>query len=280
MASQQVSKYHIAPNFYIPPVEAGGNLQLGSLIASVAEADGPVNTDCHLHIPQTSLFCSHQKGFNMTRSCMKKGEYGLWVKLLGADGVGGELSWAPERSDEDVYHFRGIDTIYFKPSQAYMEESMNKDAVKEHLVGSGDDHVYMVTGLKTARGPSVKMSKSHKNTFVGELGVHEPGGLPIEFGPRFNASKEVRQEQGFEDSTDFIIGIRINKLMYKKHWLTRAPQGLHTKEYNKGATMVGDEAMTRGAEEVVDLGDDTENLVGAETEEIDGKSVTTAWVLD
>lgn len=280
MESQPIPKYHIAPNFSIPPVEMGGTLELGSIIASVASADDPLNEDCHVRIPPAKLFCGHQRGFTTTKSRMTSGEYGVWAKLVGVDGVGGELSWAPERSAEDVYSIRNVDTIYFNPSLEYMEESMNQDDVKDHVVGSGYDPVYMVTGLKTARGPSVRMSKSKKLKGTVELGLHEPGGLPIELGPKFNISKEKRQEMGFEDSTDFIIGIRVKKLMYKKHWLTRAKGALLAKEHYKGATMVDDDVVKKPSDEVVDLGDDdTDDQIQVETEEVGGETLETAWVV-
>ncbi|KAJ4328352.1 hypothetical protein N0V84_001223 [Fusarium piperis] len=278
MASQPIPKYHIAPNFSIPPAEAGGTLGLGSIIASVASADEPLNEDCHVPIPLAKLFCSHQRGFTTTKSRMANGEYGIWAKLVGVDGVGGDLSWAPEQSAEDVYHFRSIDTIYFNPSQEYIEESMNQDDVKDYVVGSSYEPVFMVTGLKTAKGPSVRMSNNRKWKVTAELGLQELGGLPIELGPKFNASKELRQEMGFEDSTDFIIGIRIKKLMYKKHWLTRTPGALVASEHNKGATMVDDDVV-KGGDEVVDLGDDTEGQIEIETEELGGKTLETAWVV-
>ncbi|KAK3940301.1 hypothetical protein QBC46DRAFT_341706 [Diplogelasinospora grovesii] len=114
------------------------------------------------------------------------------------------------------------------------------------------------------------MSKSRKWTNTVELGLQEPGGLPIELGPKFDTSKEARQEMGFEDSTDFIIGIRVKKLMYKKHWLTR--------EQNKGAIMIGDDVVKKGYDEVVDLGDDSEGQIQVETEEVGSETHETAWV--
>ena len=183
MASQPIPKYHIAPNFAIPPVEAGGTLELGSIIANVVSADEPINEDCHVRIPPARLFCSHQRGFTATRSSLASGEYGVWAKFLGIADVGGELSWAAERSAEDVYAFRAIDTIYFHPSQDCLERSMDQDDVKDYVAGSGFGPVYMVTGLKTARGPSVKMSKGRKLAATVEMGLQQPGGLPVELGP-------------------------------------------------------------------------------------------------
>ncbi|KAK7699088.1 hypothetical protein SLS57_012472 [Botryosphaeria dothidea] len=284
MASQPIPKYHIAPNFSIPPVEAGGILDLGSIIADIGSADEPCNERCHLRIPLANLFCGHQKGFTATRSRLTSGEYGVWAKVVGIDGIGGKLSIASEQSAEDVYSFDGVDTIYFNPSQKYMEESMNQQDVKNFVIGSGYDPVYMVTGLKTARGPSVRISKSRKLGGTAEVGLQIPGGLPIELGPKFSTAKERMQQIGFEYSTDFIIGIRVKKLMYKKHWLTRAPKELVAKEHNKGATMVDDDVLKKGYDNVVDFGDDAECGIEIEMETIDAEdggteTLAMAWVL-
>lgn len=271
MASEFIAKYHIAPNFSISPLEAGGTLELGSIISSVASADEPpINLDCHIRIPHIEMFCNHQKGFTTTKSRMVSGEYGVWAKAVGT--VGGELSQALERSAEDVYNFRGIDTIYFKPSQKYMEDSMNKDDVSEYTRGSKNKSIYMVTGLKTARGPSVMLCKSGSSKAKIQIGLQQPAGLPIEVGPKFKYSKETIQEMGFEDSTDFIIGIRVMKLMFKKHWLLRSPdRHLLFKEHYKGATMVDDEKSEKGDNEVIDMVDDTNGLARVlEMWEVDG----------
>ncbi|KAL6809404.1 hypothetical protein GGI42DRAFT_317848 [Trichoderma sp. SZMC 28013] len=280
MLSRPVPKYHIATNFSIPPVEAGGILQLGSIIANVASADEPLNEDCHVQIPQAKLFCSHQKGFTAITSHMTRGDYGVWAKFVGLAGVRGELGRASKRSTEDIYYFRSIDTIYFNPPQAYMKDSMHQNDIKDYMVGSGEDHVYMVTGLKIARGPSVRMAEIRRFQAAGKLELRELGGLAFELGPKFGTSKEMRQEAGFEDSTDFIIGIRVKKLMYKKHWLTRVSGTLLAKEYNKGATMVDDDAAKNDADEVVDLeDDDMEAQTEVETETIDSKITQTLWVV-
>ncbi|KAK4206458.1 hypothetical protein QBC37DRAFT_300760 [Rhypophila decipiens] len=285
MATPVVPKYHLAPNLSIPPVEAGGILELGSIIADIPSADEPINKHSVDPIPQSSLFCGHQRGFTTTYSRMRSGEYGLWAKskLFGMEGVGGKLSRASKRSAEDVYHFRSIDTIYFTPSAEYLERSMANPDVRAYISGSGYAPVYIVTGLKTARGPSVKMSDATKLSITAELGLQNRGGvIDVEFGPKLDTSKKLRQEMGFEDSTDFIIGIRLRKVAYAKYWWNRTPGGLRSEEFNKGATMADETVFKMDHEKVVDLGDGSEgavHVVEEEEEPVDGQVVVTAWVL-
>ena len=113
----------------------------------------------------------------------------------------------------------------------------------DYTKGSKNKPVYMVTGLKTTRSSPVMLCKSGNSKSKIQIRLQQPGGLPIKLGPKLNYSKEVIQEIGFEGSTDFIIGIRVKKLMFKKHWLLRNPERhLLFEEHNKGATMIDDDA--------------------------------------
>ncbi|KAH8600193.1 hypothetical protein B0O99DRAFT_464589, partial [Bisporella sp. PMI_857] len=207
--------YHSPPNHSINPLDKKGILQLGSIIVDIDSAEEPLTEECHVSIPPTkNIQRSQQRGFTARMSSMRRGDFGVWAKLVGTDGIGGELSYAPERSGEDIYHFRAVDTEYFSPSKDYLRNSMEADVVDmyvtEHKVP-----VYMVTGLKTARGPSVWMATGKSDEAKLELGLQQPGGVPIELGPKLDVSREARREMGFEDSDDFIVGIRVKKLVYK-----------------------------------------------------------------
>ncbi|KAH7218859.1 hypothetical protein DER44DRAFT_56325 [Fusarium oxysporum] len=279
-----IAKYHLAPNFSINPPECGGILELGSIIPNVTEADNPpLNEECHVKIPLPKLFCSHQKGFTLTREQMASGSYGVAAKMLGLEGIGGELSWARERSAEDVYTIASLDTIYFSPSPAYLRESMAKPDVADYVEGSGNEPVYMVTGLKTARGAAVRMKKDRKWTATGEVGIDLTAatGVPLELGPKVTISREKRKEMGFEESTDFIVGIRVKKLMYKRHWLLRKMRlgELAATEHNKGATLVDNDPVGKTKDDdVIDLGgDETEEGDQGDIADLGEEAVT--WVL-
>ncbi|KAI0198196.1 hypothetical protein F4808DRAFT_266323 [Astrocystis sublimbata] len=277
-----VPKYHRAPNFSINPPDAGGLLELGSLIIDIANADEPpINEECRLPIPHNQLFCSHQEGFEATRSRLRSGEYGVVAKLMGLGGVGGEVSGKHGKSDMDVLSVRKLDTIYFAPSPEYLRESMAMGDVKEYIEGTGYEPVYLVTGLKIARGPRAKAAKSKERGAVLEVGVHPLVGVPFEVGPKVSMARETRDEVAFQSSTDFIAGIRVRKLVYKKHWLLRRPGGLTSNEFNKGATMVDDEYVGRAGdgEEVLDLGESDIPTSEHELDIVDEQTVEIGWVL-
>lgn len=279
-----IPKYHRAPNFSIPPPDNGGYLHLGSIIKSIAHADGePINVDYLVPIPESKIHHRRDNGFTDTRSNMIGNSCGIAARLVALEGLGSELSWTSQRSGKDVYNFEALDTFDFNPNQQYLEDSMNQQDVNNYIVRNKYPSVYMVTGLKIARRPSVRMSKSKKMEFTFEAGIHQPGGLPIELGPRLNASRELMIEQGFEESDDFILGIRVKKLVYKRHWFTRMTEGLVDKEYNHGATMFDADKGDSSREEVLDLDDeydvDTDAQIEVQVEESNGEPVQELWVV-
>lgn len=139
----------------------------------------------------------------------------------------------------------------------------------------------VVTGLKIATGSSVKIASVKKKGAVAEIGADLTSiGVPFEIGPKFNLERETRDEIGFDESTDFIAGIRVRKLAYKKHWLLRTRGTLTAMEFTKGATMVDDDYMGEApGEEILDLGEADGLIAEHEIEIVDGEAVGIGWVL-
>ncbi|KAL8294202.1 hypothetical protein RB597_008038 [Gaeumannomyces tritici] len=274
--------YHFPPNFSIGPAPSGP-IDIGTILNNLRDVE-VLNEDCRVAIPQAQLYCHHKRGFTATRSRMRKGEFGLWAKLVGVDGIGGELSWASERTDEDVYKFRRLDTITFSPSAAYLRSSMREPDVAEFVEGTGFEPVYMVTGLKIAIGPSVSTKKATSFAGILEGGVQQPGGAPIEIGPRANRVGEDTNSEGWEGSDDFIIGLRVKKLVYKRAWLSRKRRDegeLLATPYIKGAQLVGaddDYDEKEEGDEVLEIGLDEEMNGMTEAVETDDGG-TTSWIV-
>ncbi|OIW25727.1 hypothetical protein CONLIGDRAFT_708492 [Coniochaeta ligniaria NRRL 30616] len=256
-----VLKYHSPPNYSINPPDKGGFLKLGSILKSIDTADEPLNHDCHVPIPQNTKQTHTQRGFTARQSAMTRGDYGVWAKLFGVEAAGGQVSWAHGRSGEDVFHFREVYTEYFIASREYARESMGRDEV-DFYVNEAEKPVYLVTGLKTARGPSVWSAEGKSDEVKFELGLHQPGGIPVELGPKLDSSRERRREMGFEDSDDFVVGIRVKELVYRKHRLKRKRGELSVEEFNTGAVLAGDDDEDEEA--------DGDELVGFEDDGVDG----------
>ena len=238
-----VPTYHLVPRFDIKPAAAGGRIDLGSLIEDL-DTLKPIDAENRVPIPQDQLECDHKWGVTVTRTKVRKGEYGIWMKFLEA--VAAQLSWCPDMSRTDTIHFKRLDTISFDPTSEYIEQSMGRDDIKDCIDGLGHPPVYMITGLKIGRGPSGSYGTTDKPAFVGEVGVFQPAGLPVEIGPRVNRSKEDTASVDFEVSDDFIIGVQVIRLRHER-WAGK----LASKEHNRGATLYGDDGAPRNGEDEV-----------------------------
>ncbi|KAM6513571.1 hypothetical protein FALCPG4_015963 [Fusarium falciforme] len=148
-----VQTYHLPPNFSIGPAPRGP-IQLGSILTNLRDVE-VLNSDCSMPIDESKIFSHAQQGFQATASHMKRGEFGIWAKAVGFEGLGGELSGSRETSTECKYKFRRLDTFYFSPSPAYRRASMKELDVAEYVEAMGWELVYLVTELKVAVQPSV-----------------------------------------------------------------------------------------------------------------------------
>jgi hypothetical protein len=209
-----------------------------------------LNERCRTAIPQAEIYCHHKTGFTAKRSDIRKGAYGIWAEFVGQTGIGGELCWSHESTGEDIYAFKQLDTMYFTPTVAYLKASMNAPDVADWIDGANFAPVYIVTGLKIARSPSVNMKKGNDWEFSGHLGLQDPAGVPLRVGPKINPSGSRKSEEGWEESDDFIYGVRVKKLVYKKRWLSFGKrEDLKSMDYIRGATLVGDDDSESDEEE-------------------------------
>ncbi|KAJ8122452.1 hypothetical protein ONZ43_g1362 [Nemania bipapillata] len=232
MASAQIRTYHLAPNFSIPPSPAG-QIKLGSIVKNLQNVD-VLNDECHVEIPEGKIIRHQKRGFRATYNQMIRGEYGIWARFFSAASIGGEISLNHMNKEEITYQFRSEDTEYFTPTTKYIKESMNMEDVNDWLDGANYIPVYMVTGLKIARGPSISITRDSQWKPQIQLGVNQPCGVPIDIGPRAGLDEMGGETIGWEDSDDFIVGIRVVKVIYKKALLSRKRGPLQAEEYNDG----------------------------------------------
>ncbi|KAH8896008.1 hypothetical protein GQ53DRAFT_743921 [Thozetella sp. PMI_491] len=276
MPPGQTPTYHLAPRFSILPPPKG-ELNLGTIITDLKLAE-PVNSDCRLPIPDDAIYTHKKEGFTTTRARLNGGEYGVWAKVVGLTGIGGELSYNWERSDEDNFSFKQLEEISFNPKMDYMRLSMAEEDVKEHIEGTGYKPVFMITGLKIAHGPAIEHKMGRKWEAKAEVGVSQlPVSVPIEAGPKVSHRREKNDSEGWEKSDDFIYGFRVKKLQYKSGVLVRKKDGkLVAETYLSNATLVDNDDEGELIEEVEvedDLGEEIQDM-GKQVEEDE-----TIWVV-
>ncbi|RSM12517.1 hypothetical protein CEP52_002374 [Fusarium oligoseptatum] len=277
-----IQTYHLPPNFSIGPAPRGP-IQLGSIITNLKDVV-VLNTDCRVPIDEAKVFSHAQRGFQATASHMKRGELGIWAKAVGFEGLGGELSGSQKTNRECKYSFQRLDTMYFSPTPAYRRASMKELDVAEYVEASGWEPVYLVTGLKVAVQPSVQMSISRRFAALGEAGISEVTGLPVNVGPRVDFQTQDQSSEGWKTSDDFIFGIRVEKLVFKRRWLSRQRRDegpLQSKLFTKGAQLVGEDSDSDSEDEEdeiieLELGEDLDGM-GKVPQMENGEE--TLWVL-
>ncbi|GAB1315550.1 hypothetical protein MFIFM68171_05760 [Madurella fahalii] len=274
-----LATYHLPPNFSISPLPLGP-IELGSILNNLQDLE-VINPESRIEIPKASIYCHQKHGFTATRSSMRKGEFGVWARLVGMEGFRGELSASSGFSDETEYNINRLDTFTFTPSADYLAVSMREVEVAEYVEATDWEPVYLVTGIKVAVGPSVRLTKTTSAVVKVEMGLHEPASLPVKIGPRVGFEREDHVSEVWETSDDFIFGLRVKKLVYKRGWLVRwrGEEGqLRASQFNKGAQLVGlddnDDESEEG-EEIVEL----DVLGGANVKVEEDGEEETLWII-
>ncbi|KAL7801141.1 hypothetical protein V8C43DRAFT_326254 [Trichoderma afarasin] len=240
--SQADSTFHLAPRFTIKPPPYGP-LHLGTIIDDLKNVE-PINETCRL--PLSGDAYKHiTHGFFATTSTIQTGEFGVWAKFV-VERLGNEASLTSDGSaedvyTEDVYHFDKLEEITFTPTKEYMTQSMNEPAVKDFVEGGGWDPVYMITGFKIVRGPTVSWQKS-KNW-------------------------ALEESWKWENLDDFIYGIRVKRLYFNRGILSAKPVAVVGEHFHHGATWA-DNDFDYAEESLKEV--EAEDI-GQEDEEMEGK---------
>ncbi|KAI8156724.1 major facilitator superfamily MFS-1 [Colletotrichum sp. SAR 10_86] len=210
---------------------------------------------------------------------MRGGELGIWAKTVGIEGLGGEASGNHETSSEETYQFESIDTEYFYADNDYITQAMNKKDVKEFMKGNGYAPVYIVTGLKIARRPAVSVTSGKKRGVRGEASISQPEVLPIDSGMKGSLTNEGTKAMEFQDSEDFVIGIRVKKVKYTLWGRITGSQTLSVKKHDRRATLVGEGNETQESVfEVEEMLDENQTGMGSIMER-DAKTESILWLL-
>lgn len=101
--------------------------------------------------------------------------------------------------------------------------------------------VYLVTGLKVARGVSMESSRSVNTGARLKLGYAHPG-VPVEGGPDLGVTRTRAEGVSFQESSDFVIAVRVEKIVIDKKGTGQAKTTLHV----KGATMEDEDKGHKG----------------------------------
>ncbi|KAI0168136.1 hypothetical protein BJ166DRAFT_521613 [Pestalotiopsis sp. NC0098] len=256
----EIPTYHRAPNFSIPP---DGHVQLGTIVLDLKQLESINGRDIP-PISSDGLYKNESKGFQTTISSDHGLDLGFWAKIFTPASFGAEVSGGRQNNVETNVYVRQLETSYFFPSIEYISTALQRPSLKTYLQITRKKHpVYMITGLKIARGATWQSSTTKGYNVALGWSLPNPSAGVVEFGPKINNFVANSSSTQVEDAGDFVLAYRVTKIWYSG--LGR----MKTEQYLNGAIMAGDdEADPEGLEEVDLIRDVAADGLSAEIIEI------------
>ncbi|KAJ8120699.1 hypothetical protein ONZ43_g2659 [Nemania bipapillata] len=277
-----VKTYFLAPNFDYAP---GGPLCLGRILTNPFDPGTGINTDTPISFPATMPVNRTVKMDWKAETKRQKGVIvGVWLEFLKFVGITFELDVDGDFEEKSVYDIDALETESIEPTKDYIQQTVLDQRVSSHIAESGyRKPIYMITGVKIARGATAYLEKRRVSGIQGRVGTDLlSGGLPVTVGPNMGFRRDRRDLFAFDGGSDFVFAYRLREIYYERNLRIK------DKQYTKGAlyelrnTQHG--SLSRQLRDVSDGQGEMPNLtVGAcaeESETITHLGVSTIDVLD
>lgn len=208
-----VKKTYFLVSAFDMPSPPDGPLNLGSILTDPKDAHHPLNMGSPVPIDKSEMATPIMQ---QTTSFSSGVSPSLSASLLGALGVDTHIK---NSGVEATYQFDRLETISFNPTPDYIAKSVKHDGVRKYLEQSiWSRSVYLVTGLKIARGAGIIRTQQHQ-AFTAEMRLNL--GLPaissaggVVEGP--TGTSETISSRAFDGSEDFVVAFRISVLRFKR----------------------------------------------------------------
>ncbi|KAJ4012484.1 hypothetical protein NW752_008181 [Fusarium irregulare] len=224
-----VKEYFLAPNFTTaPPPE--GPIKLGSIIRNINEFE-PLNEHDQT-IPTTQLSPLDVKNsLDISLDDLHSAHLSLTARALDVLGLGTGTSIQRTKGTNCIISCKHLETQTFNPTSSFIRDSMGDPGVQYYMKSSWFRYpVYMVTGLKVARGASSTSSSSSVVAVEHDTSLLLAG-TPASVGMSSGYARNINHMEKWDTSTDFIVAFKV-----KKVWLDRKDE-VNYKGYNKRAVM-------------------------------------------
>ncbi|KAF8849891.1 hypothetical protein BDZ45DRAFT_809578 [Acephala macrosclerotiorum] len=259
--------YFLAPSCDFP---ADGLIALGSIIVHPKTPQKSLNhrDNQRVAVPANDLQESFKDNWEDVIKTARHNKVALWASFLQMIlGFGTGVSVGVKQGRDDIYKFRQLETKFFEPDAAYIENSLKAEGVIAYISATRcKKPVYMITGVKIARGASVT-SKTLKG-YEAMLKVGFDGttltGVPISGGPKVETNSTKEREVKFDNGSDYVFAYRVVKIQLSEDGNVKGH-----KDYVKGALFGTDEG-TNSKKDLVGWG--MEQLIAA-SEELQNNAV-------
>lgn len=212
--SSYTPTYIPSPNWDIPV--NSDMVVLGRLIKDPKNPQSKVPKSSADPIPPPKIYEGEKTDWQTTLERVRSGSIGLWAKCL--QFIGGQLSFSQLKSSMEDHKFTNLETKYFLPDDDYLAQALEDAGVQAYLqVHNWRKPVYLITGIKIARGASVSTESSTERSAQAEVKVDATSvGVPVEAGPE--ASWESKKKRGisYGGSTDYIFAYQLTRMKPKK----------------------------------------------------------------
>ncbi|RSM01784.1 hypothetical protein CEP52_008326 [Fusarium oligoseptatum] len=202
--------YFLAPNFSTAPPPKGP-IHLGSILRNLTEFKCINRTP--MTIPKAQLYPVDIKTeYEVSLRDLHSADFGIAAKVLGLVGLGARASVERTKGSNNVLSCQYLETTTFDVTDSYINDSMKDSRVKAFLRSNKKSvPIYMVTGLKIARGGSLTSSTSRTVALEADAGV-VPHGTPLEVGVRAGYASSAEEGEKWGALTDFIAAFQVVKI--------------------------------------------------------------------
>ncbi|PHH74714.1 hypothetical protein CDD82_4810 [Ophiocordyceps australis] len=251
---RQRPTYHVAPNLTTRPFP-DGPLDLGTLVEDLKQYY-PINQGAanRVPIPEGQRYVDVKEDVSGQVKMSLSGEGSLIAKILQCN-IHGDTGFSRQKKAEDVYRIQKLETVYFCPQPSYIKQCLQLSDVKDYNeMANYKAPVYLITGLKIAYGTTISTERGrHFEARAGQT-IQAPGyPVDIQVKAQVGASHDWGAVSSFGKPADFVLGIQVQKIYYKRAFLVGEP-ALRIKKVTKQAILLGDdEDGTKGEEDDVDF---------------------------
>jgi hypothetical protein len=209
--------YFLAPTTDSP---VNGPIFLGGILTHPKDADMPLNI-IPLPIDSTLMPIYNVEADAQSFTFEKNRSFtsGIWASFLAMIlGISGDLESNISNQNTEKWTIKKLKTISFNPTPEYIKQSLEHSAVKKFITEDANwlqsSQVYMITGLKLAYGAESIATYAKSKGLNLSLGLDATSlGVPVQGGPKFGTTSDVRVEQSAGEKTPLVLAYRIRKII-------------------------------------------------------------------
>ncbi|KAI0140284.1 hypothetical protein BJ166DRAFT_542639 [Pestalotiopsis sp. NC0098] len=206
--------YLPSPNWDIPATS--DVVVLGRIIKDPKDPQSRVPGSGVLPVPSSAIYEGEKTDWETNLEKMRSGTIGLWAKCM--QFISGGMSFSQLKSSLEDHKFAVLETSYILPDEVYLAQAVEDAGVQAYLqVHHWRKPVYMITGIKIAKGASVSTESRSAKSIEGEVKVDATTvGANVEAGPEAKWDSEKKRGISYGGSSDYIFAYQLTRMMPKQ----------------------------------------------------------------